>query len=54
MYFELIPDGYREELLQAPKITEEGRKTVYINDEGLFWQEPPGQQSQLLVEHLPN
>ncbi|HVP49725.1 MAG TPA: hypothetical protein VMT56_00735 [Candidatus Bathyarchaeia archaeon] len=41
VYIELLPDGYREELLQEPKITERG-KTVYINDEGLFWQKPPG------------
>jgi hypothetical protein len=42
LYFELIPDGYREELLQAPKITPRGNKVVYLNDEGLFWQKPAG------------
>jgi hypothetical protein len=42
VYFELIPDGYREELLKEPKITERG-KIVDINDEGLFWQKPEAQ-----------
>jgi hypothetical protein len=42
VYFELIPDGYRPELLQAPLIDERGRKIVYLNDEGLFWQKPTG------------
>jgi len=41
VYFELIPDGYREELLQEPKITKRG-KIIYLNDEGLFWQNPTG------------
>jgi len=40
VYFELIPDGYREELLRAPKIAPEGKKTFYLNDEALFWQKP--------------
>ncbi len=40
LYFQLIPDGYREELLQEPKITEQGHKIVFMNDEGLFWQKP--------------
>ncbi len=39
VYFELLPDGYHEELLQASKMTERG-KIVYINDEDLFWQKP--------------
>jgi hypothetical protein len=39
-FFELIPDGYRDELLQAPTITSQGRKIVYINDERSFWQPP--------------
>lgn len=39
VYFELLPDGYREELLQESQMTERG-KTVYINDEELFWQRP--------------
>jgi hypothetical protein len=42
VYFELIPDNYREELLQEPKITERGNKIIHINDEGLFWQKPVG------------
>lgn len=41
--FELIPDGYREELLQAPRTDERGRKIISINDEGLFWQRPSGE-----------
>lgn len=40
VYFELIPDGYREELLQEPQMTKKGKKIVYINDEYLFWQRP--------------
>ena len=40
VYFELIPDGYREELLQAPRATRPGRKIVDLNDERLFWQLP--------------
>ena len=39
VYFELLPDGYREELLQEPEMTERG-KIIYLNDEGLFWQKP--------------
>jgi hypothetical protein len=40
LYFELIPDGYHEELLRAPEITKRGNKVVFMNDEGLFWQKP--------------
>jgi hypothetical protein len=40
VYFQLIPDGYREELLQAPEITEQEHRIVFINDEELFWQRP--------------
>jgi hypothetical protein len=40
VYFELIPDGYREELLQEPTITDSGKIIVYTNDEDLFWQQP--------------
>jgi hypothetical protein len=39
-YFELLPDGFREELLIEPEITPRGNKIVYINDESLFWQRP--------------
>jgi hypothetical protein len=39
---ELIPDGYRGELLQQARIDERGRKIISINDEGLFWQPPSG------------
>ena len=41
VYFEVIPDGYREELLQASRLTKRG-KVIYINDERLFWQKPEG------------
>ncbi len=39
-YYELIPDGFQEELLLQPEITPRGNKIVYINDETLFWQRP--------------
>jgi hypothetical protein len=42
VYFELLPDGYREELLQTSQMTGRG-KVVFINDAGLFWQKPAGQ-----------
>jgi hypothetical protein len=42
VYFELIPDGYHEELMQKPEITDRGDKIVFINDESLFWQRPSG------------
>jgi hypothetical protein len=37
---ELIPDGYREDLLQASRTDERGRKIIAINDERLFWKSP--------------
>jgi len=40
IFYELLPDGFREELLTEPKITLRGNKTFYINDESLFWQRP--------------
>ena len=40
VYFELIPDGFREELLTEPEITPRGNKIVYLNNEPLFWQQP--------------
>jgi len=39
VYFELIPDGYREGLLNTSEMTERG-EIIYINDEQLFWQAP--------------
>lgn len=39
VYFELIPDGYRKELLNTSKTTERG-EIIYINDEQLFWKAP--------------
>lgn len=44
--FELIPDGYREELLRAPGITQRGYKVFYLNDEGQFWREPQATASR--------
>jgi hypothetical protein len=38
--YELIPDGYRDELLLEPEITKRGSKIVYTNDEDFFWQNP--------------
>lgn len=40
VYYALIPDGYREELLLGPEITKRGAWIVYINDEELFWRKP--------------
>ncbi len=40
VYVELIPDGYREELLKEPARTSNGKQMIYINDEKLFWQRP--------------
>ena len=39
VYFELMPDGYREELLNTSEMAKRG-KITYINDEQLFWQVP--------------
>jgi hypothetical protein len=41
-YFELIPDGYQEELLREPRMADRGKKIFSINDEHAFWLEPPG------------
>jgi hypothetical protein len=40
VYYEVIPDGYREELLLEPEVTKRGSKIIYTNDEDLFWQNP--------------
>jgi hypothetical protein len=40
VHVQLIPDGYREEQLMTPQITGRGKKVVFTNDEGLFWQKP--------------
>jgi hypothetical protein len=40
VYYELIPDGYREELLLEPEMTKRGNKIIHVNDETLFWQNP--------------
>jgi hypothetical protein len=44
-YYELIPDGYKEELLsqsEEPQVTSKGKKIFPINDEDLLWQKPAG------------
>lgn len=43
---ELIPDGYRAELLQEPRTDNRGRTIISINDEALFWQRPSGEQAR--------
>jgi hypothetical protein len=40
VFFELIPDGYRPDLLREPTITDSGKIIVYTNDEDLFWKKP--------------
>jgi hypothetical protein len=40
VYYELIPDEYRKELLLDYKLTEQGKKIFYTNNEDLFWQKP--------------
>jgi hypothetical protein len=40
VYYELIPDGFEEELILEPQTTSRGSKIVYVNDENLFWQKP--------------
>jgi hypothetical protein len=47
VHFQLIPDGYREEQLKTPQITAKGKKVVFTNDEGLFWQKPGLPQSAI-------
>ena len=39
-YFELIPDGYRPELLEKTRLTDRGKKIYTINDESVFWMRP--------------
>ncbi len=38
VYIQLIPDGYHEDWLLEPRITERGNTIVYINDAARFWQ----------------
>ena len=40
---ELIPDGYRAELIRETRTDKRERKIVSINDESLFWQRPSGE-----------
>ena len=44
VYFEQIPDGYREELLQGPGMAQPGKKIIYLNEEERFWQKPEMQR----------
>ena len=39
-YYELIPDGYRDELLQESRLTPRGKKIYTVNDENVFWLKP--------------
>jgi hypothetical protein len=39
-YMQLIPDGYNDEWLDAPRRTPAGNETRYIRDEEAFWQAP--------------
>jgi len=39
-YIELLPDGFREDLLQKAEVNPRGNKIIFINDESLFWQIP--------------
>jgi len=42
-HYELIPDGYRDELLLTTTITDKGNKIHYIGDGSSFWLPPKGQ-----------
>jgi hypothetical protein len=42
-HYELIPDGYRDELLLTTTVTDRGKKIHYIGDERSFWLPPKGQ-----------
>jgi hypothetical protein len=39
-YYELIPEGYREELLGDSTLASRGKKIYYIGNEDAFWQGP--------------
>jgi len=39
-YYELIPDGYRPELLEESRLAARGKKISTINDEKAFWAKP--------------
>ena len=53
VYIELLPDGFREELLSQPEITADGIKIVYINDEKSFWQIPNRKQRAAQRRYFP-
>lgn len=40
VFVELLPDGFRPELLGQTEQTKRGSQIIYINDEDLFWQVP--------------
>lgn len=39
-YVQLLPDGYHDELLAEPRVTERGNSIFYIRDPEIFWQPP--------------
>jgi len=39
-YLHLIPDGYHDEWLDEPRVTERGSTIHYLRDPDLFWQPP--------------
>jgi hypothetical protein len=39
-YFELLPNGYRENPLIRADLSQHGKQVFYLDDEALFWQEP--------------
>lgn len=51
VYFELLPDGYRENPLVEARLNRKGKKVYYLDDEDLFWQKPR-QYSQGLQANL--
>jgi hypothetical protein len=40
VFFELIPDGYRKELVGTSGTTASGKRILYVNDEEAFWRRP--------------
>lgn len=45
-FFELLPDGYRGELMGTSETTASGKRIVYVNDEETFWQRPSEEVSR--------
>jgi hypothetical protein len=42
-YLQLIPDGYHDDWLKAPRVTERGNTIHYLRDPEAFWAAPEGQ-----------